>query len=183
LLWRDAETGQEIVEHLTDDVPAYDHTEASSLAEAGAFVGRVRFPSTAVVVTAAGLDEKPVAKGIRDSKDLAAAIGVAAGRSPLARAILQTDMRAHMNPRRMSMIAKLAGRLARRLATPCPACAAPGFGPVRVENGLRCGCCGAETPLLKSLVVGCVSCKFEKSNPRPDGRTHATPAECPECNP
>ena len=49
------------------------------------------------------------------SDALAAAIGQAAAKSANGRAFLQTDMRAHMNPRRMEIIAGLAARLAQRL--------------------------------------------------------------------
>jgi hypothetical protein len=93
---------------------------------------------------------------------------------------LQADMRAHMNPRRMSVIAGLAQRLANRLAVPCPTCAAPGFGRLRSLPGLPCRDCGAETGLIAAEIHGCTACGAEQSLPR-DG--FADPGHCPSCNP
>jgi hypothetical protein len=93
---------------------------------------------------------------------------------------LQTDMRAHMNPRRMSVIAGLAQRLALRLAVPCPSCAAAGFGRLRSLPGLPCRDCGAATGLVAAEVLGCTACGAEQSVPR---KGLADPAHCPSCNP
>lgn len=184
ILWRNEATGHEIIEWIVDDTPSFDHAEATSLEDAAPFLARAGFPGTALVVTAAGLSGiKPVAKGVRDPVVLASAIEQARDSSPVGRALLQTDMRAHMNPRRMQTIARLADRVAERLATPCPACGMPGFGLVRVEKGLPCDDCGTETQLVRAVVIGCSACQFEKRGPRHDGRARATPAECPECNP
>ena len=92
-------------------------------------------------------------------------------------------MRAHMNPTRMGVIAALAERLARRIATPCPSCATPGFGPLRTEAGLPCAECSGKTALVRAVIHGCARCGYEETHPRPDGRTEANPAECPLCNP
>ncbi len=92
-------------------------------------------------------------------------------------------MRAHLSPTRMREVARLAEKFARRLANLCPACGTPGFGTVKSESGLPCAECGAETELVKTLVSGCVSCKFTENKPRSDGLLFATAAQCPECNP
>jgi hypothetical protein len=83
----------------------------------------------------------------------------------------------------MAEIARLAERLARRIATPCPACGAPGFGITRTERGLACAECDAPTGLVSHVVETCALCRHEQRKPRPDGRLAATPAECTECNP
>ena len=46
------------------------------------------------------------------------------------RALIQTDMRAHMNPTRMATLGRLASALAERLSTLCPACGMPVYGQV-----------------------------------------------------
>jgi predicted nucleic acid-binding Zn-ribbon protein len=88
-----------------------------------------------------------------------------------------------VNPTRMTEIGRLAATLAKRIATPCPSCAAPGFGIVRREAGLPCADCETPTTLVRRLVSGCALCGHEIFAPRPDGRSAASPAECPECNP
>ena len=177
ILWRDAARGLEIVERMADEAPAFDRAEVDGPAAAGPFLARIGFPETAVVVAAADCGT-PVAKGLRDREALARAIAAAGGR-----ATLSTDMRAHMNPRRMATIARLAERLAKRLATPCPGCGAPGFGRLRVEAGLPCAVCTAPTAMVAREIHGCAACGAEAARPRPDGLAEADAATCQHCNP
>jgi hypothetical protein len=177
LLWLDTETGHEIIEMMTDDRPAYDQQIVTSAAEAGAFLSRAGFPAQALIVQT-GPATAPLAKGITDRATLDAALAQALAQS--GRAFLQTDMRAHMNPRRMAVIGQLAARLADRLRTPCPSCAAPGFGRLRMLPGLPCGDCGSETALIAADVDGCTACEYETVLPRAGA---ADPAHCPCCNP
>jgi len=116
---------------------------------------------------------------MRHGKEQAIAPAFATSALPLR---LEADRRAHMNPR-MGEIGRRAERFAARIAAPCPACAAPSFGAVRRDGGLRCSNCGNSTLLVAHIVHGCVQCGHESFHPRPNGRTHATPADCPECIP
>jgi hypothetical protein len=183
VLWRDAERGAEVVETLADDRPACDQAEVSDAAALAPFLRRVSFPQTALVVAPRDAPLRPVAKGLRDAGALAVAVRAAADRSTCGHALVQTDMRAHMNPRRMQTIGRLAARLARRLATPCPACGAPGWGRLRTVPGLPCSACGAPSILVRHEVHGCAFCGAEEIRPRADGLTQADPGCCPSCNP
>lgn len=183
LLWRNEVTGHEIVEMMLDDTPCFDQTVVSAVSDAADFLDRVDLAQTAVVVAPKSPGAPPLVKGERDRKNVLEAVQQAMQASPEKLAVIQTDMRAHMNDRRMTLIAGLAERLAARLATPCPACGAPGFGIARSERGLACKDCGAETELVRALILACGACRFETEGPRPDGRLEAEPAECPECNP
>ena len=183
IMWRNEETGQEIVERLNDDAPIYSNVEVTAPEEAYSFLARISFPTVALVVAPAGARDRPIAKGIRDHVALSLAIAKAVQCSPEGRAFIQTDMRAHVNLRRMAVIAVLADRFALRLATPCPICQAPGFGATRIEAGLPCSGCGTATALAKAIIQACNACLFETSGQRPDGWSYASPAECPECNP
>lgn len=183
LLWRHMQTGHEIVEMVVDEAPRFDHVTASSISELDSFLQGIEFPQTAVIVSPKAAGASPMAKGLRDRPGLAEAIGCAVHKSSEGLAVIQSDMRAHMNRHRMGVIARLAERFAARLATACPSCAAPGFGVTRSEAGLPCRECGAETELTRAVISGCGACRFERRAPRPDGRTQASPAECPECNP
>lgn len=177
LLWLDTRSGLEIVETLTDSQPNYDQETLSDPAAAAGFLTRIGFPKTAVIVQSAA-GAPPLAKGITDHAALDAAIRAAVSMSGTA--LLQTDMRAHLNPRRMSMIGDLAQRLALRLATPCPACTAPGFGRLRSLPGLACRDCGSATGLIAADLYGCTACSHEEQRPRAGD---ADPVHCPYCNP
>lgn len=137
------------------------------------FLTRIGFPAHALVIK--GPDGAVLASGVQD---LATLTRLAA---PGTR--LETDMRAHLNPTRMAAIRSLAGRLAARLATLCPACACPGFGEVDVLRGLPCPACGQPTQGIIALIDGCTACGHKQTRPRPDGVTAASPASCDWCNP
>lgn len=174
LLFRDEERGLEIVEEAVSEQTNFAAADVSDLAALDLFLTRVGFPSHAVVCRVGST----ILKGIRSRSQLKAFLDRSGG--PLR---LEADMRAHMNPTRMAEIGRLAQKLATRIATPCPACEAPGFGVVRRDGRLNCSDCGSPTLLVAHLVHGCTQCSHELFHARPDGRTHATPADCPECNP
>jgi hypothetical protein len=125
----------------------------------------------------------PVAKGIREPKALQVAIATAAGLSADGKALVETDMRAHMNPTRMAALGRLAEQLAGRLRCVCPDCAAPGFGLVDTENGLPCEWCGGPSVMVRHQIFGCANCDYRERRPRPDGLLHADPGKCMTCNP
>lgn len=180
LLWLDSRTGHEIVEVLTDPAPCYDQLAVPSPAEAAGFLGRIGFPDTAVVVSLASNRAHPVAKGIRDPAELQRILAAATADGP---AILQTDMRAHLNPRRMMMIGRLADQLSARLARRCHDCAAPGWGFLRRGPALPCAWCSGPTLSPGGDIHGCTACGAEMLLSRPDGKTEADPGSCPLCNP
>ena len=174
LIFIDAVRGLEIVEERLSPETNFAAIDLAPDADVDGFFAQAGFPDHALILRShAGL-----VKAITSRTMLDAALRTAQGP-----ARLETDMRAHLNPTRRGEIGKLAEKLARRLATPCPACAAPGFGAVRAERGLPCSDCGAATQLISLLINGCSLCGHEVSLPRPDGQFFATPAQCPECNP
>lgn len=174
LMFLDAERGIEVVEERLSERTNFAVLEVSSEAKVAQFLDQVRFPSHALIFR----DGDRIVKGITSRRELEELMASA---KPGAR--LETDMRAHLNPTRMEEIGKLAKRLARRVATPCPACGMPGFGVTGTERGLVCAKCGSETPLVKFLVKSCSTCGHAERCPRTDGRMTANPAECQECNP
>ena len=174
LMFLDAERGIEVVEELLSEHTNFASLEITPGADVEGFLAQVGFPSHALIFRQGEL----IVKGITSRPQLQALLAAA---GPSAR--LETDMRAHLNPTRMKEIGKLAGNLARRVATLCPACRAPGFGVTGVERGLPCGECGAETQLVKLRVNTCSTCGHAERAPRADGRMTANPAECQECNP
>lgn len=181
----DANRGIVVAEHLIDDAPVFDHAITRDLAAIEDFLRRVRFPDHALIArpNAGDWDSEPVRKGIRSMAALVDSIAECSIRSRDGQAFLQTDMRAHMNPTRMTTLRRLAIRLADRVASPCPACGSPGYGQIDVETGLPCEWCGAPSLMVRHLVFGCVCCNHREQRPRPDGHTHADPGQCPMCDP
>lgn len=174
ILVHDRRTGRDIVEQAVTLETNYERVDLASGASPEAFLQRVGFPEHAVIVRAG----ERLIKGVQDRGVIEAVLTEARG--PV---VLETDMRAHLNPTRMGEIARLAQTLADRLARPCPDCGALGFGRVRVETGLPCSACGCETPLARAEIFACGSCGFEEPRPRADARREADPGDCPACNP
>lgn len=144
-------------------------------------VRRAQFPTHAMIVSALGASMPIVIKGIQDLPTLHAAVRTCAERSPHGRARVETDLRAHKCPSRRPIIDRAARHLANRAATACPACATPGYGPVRDEIGVPCAWCGRETDTPRARVHGCVSCHAEHLDTIQTGP--ADPGRCTWCNP
>lgn len=181
LVFIDTERDLTVCESLIVERTNFGHRDIASVAELGDWLARVGFPRHALMVRPLG--GAVIAKGIDDAATLERAIGDAAALSPQRRARVETDMRAHLNPTRMAGIRCLGIRLARRIATPCPDCAAPGWGQTGVTRGLLCADCGTPTEMIAGLDFGCAACGHTATQPRPDSRTHAPPGQCPACNP
>lgn len=171
-------------EHLIDDAPAFAHGFVGDGDDVTLLLDRIGFPDHALIVKPAeGNREALIIKGVRTRSELDLAIATCSAYSGDGRALVQTDMRAYMNPTRMATLGRLASALAARLASLCPACDAPGFGQVDVATGLPCEwCCGASL-MVRHRIFGCVACAYREIRPRADGKTHADPGHCPHCNP
>jgi hypothetical protein len=174
MIFVDETHGLEIVEEQLTTMTNFDALDMTPGADLEGFLARCGFPEHALIFRC----RDRLVKGITSREVLDDLL-----RDTGSTARLETDMRAHLNPTRMAEIAELAKKLARRIATPCPSCAAPGFGIVRTERGLPCEQCDAPTGLVRTLISGCAVCGHEDQGPRTDGRITATPSECQECNP
>lgn len=173
----DDRTGVVISESLVTGLTTFAQVEMAGDGDPSAFLARIGLPDHAVIVRALS-GSGAVVKGLRTPEAVVTAMRAAGGRVRL-----ETDMRAHMNATRMGTLVALGERLAERLATPCPACGAGGFGRVHVTRGLPCSDCGEPTGLVLREVFACPACGHREERPRADGRTHASPGECEACNP
>ncbi len=182
--WVDKRIGLTLVESLYDETPVYDHLVLGPDEDPGSFLARIGFPAQKVIVCA---DDDAVSdtvmKGIGSVEQLGAALAKVRRLSTDGKAFVQTDMRAHCNPRRMKTLGRLAQKLASRLVTTCPGCAAPGFGRVGVKMGLPCAWCGRPTIMVRAERWGCGVCGLVETRPRGDGLTEGDPGACPRCNP
>ncbi|MFE1248690.1 DUF6671 family protein [Streptomyces sp. NPDC058766] len=187
LVFLDTERALRVTEQKTTETNFAHHTTSGLDQTTEAFLDSIGFGPHAVIVRphtpADDTPTQPLYKGIQDRTRLRQTITECAAASACGRARLETDMRAHVNPTRMHQIGLLAGTLAARLATLCPACAAPGYGIVGRERGLPCKLCGTPTDWHRVVLYGCVLCPQHSTHPRADGLTHTDPAHCPSCNP
>ncbi|MBX9924065.1 MAG: hypothetical protein K2Y01_08135 [Rhabdochlamydiaceae bacterium] len=143
---------------------------------------KTQFPSHALIVRPNRWEDKKICfKGIQSIDHLYDAFEKSRLVSSDKQVWVETDMRAHKNPTRMAQLEKLAKEMAQRLATPCPVCSIPGWGPVDRMRGLSCADCGAETNLIKAVIWGCCQCPYKESIPV--DQALAEPQYCPLCNP
>ena len=138
------------------------------------------FPEFGVFVGCNSDMSHPV-KGLKTVDEVIAAMDREARRSEDGLAVLYSDMRAHRNPTRMKVLRALSWKLARRLATLCPACDAPGFGHIDSRRGLPCEGCGEPTHWIDFEIDGCAACGHAASRPRKDGRRTASRLSCKAC--
>jgi DNA-directed RNA polymerase subunit RPC12/RpoP len=183
ILLLDALTGQEIVAQRRTRTN-YDSVAAAPGDDLSDFLTRVGFPSHALIVKPERCaDVFVVRKGLSDIPALDDALAAMAARSESGRALVQTDMRAHLNPTRMKAIGFVAKALAVRAARLCPACDAPGFGIVGIVRGLPCGDCGAPTRLIRAETHGCALCGHRTLRRVRPERLRAEAKWCDACNP
>jgi hypothetical protein len=162
----------------------YQMSEISSLTELLNFAVRCRFPSHALILRPDGQSNKcNILKGIDELEDLKAAYHQSLSLSKSGKVWAETDMRAHLNPTRMTVIENLAKKLALRLNCLCPKCKTPGWGMVDIERGLECSLCGEETQEIKSEIFGCTKCDYQEYKVPSERKEKSDPIYCSFCNP
>lgn len=184
MMFVDDERGFTVSEGLVTEKTNFAHAVARDAEELDAFLSLACFPSHALIVSPAANEGEPLLfKAVSSRDGLAEAIAACAAASADGQALITTDMRAHLNPTRMTSLAALADRLAARLASICPACATPGFGRVDVKRGLPCEVCGAPTEWVVAEILGCALCDYREERVRSDAKATVGPECCPLCNP
>ncbi len=179
----DRPSGLELVGEAVSTATNYGQTTVTTLAEALQFAASVQFPSHALVVrpSANSMDSDTLHKGIQDEASLRRIVSqLLAAQGSL---WLETDMRAHLNPSRMAVIAQAACNLVQKFQQACPACGWPGFDVTRRLPGLPCASCGLPTALTHPWVYRCLQCCHEQEVLFPTGLQMADPGQCSFCNP
>ena len=174
LAWRPADDLEVVVSRVSFETN-FACLEVAPDEDLDGLLSRVGFPQHALTLRTGG---EIIVKALTSRVELDRLIAKTS--APIQ---LETDMRAHLNPTRMDELSRLAETLAARLATPCPKCAAPGFGRSGVKTGLPCALCGAPTDLVAREIWSCGACGHEECRARADKRAGADPGECPVCNP
>jgi hypothetical protein len=187
LLFVDRERQLEVIERRLELRTNFSQLRLEAGGDPTAWLAAVGFPSHALIARpAAWTGSDPtmlLCKGLAGMAELNAALQRCQTADPQGTVLLETDMRAHLNPTRMRSIRRLGCALARRLRSPCPHCTSPGWGLVETRPGLPCHWCGTPTRLIAMEVMGCAACGYQTEQRRQDGLEHADPGHCDRCNP
>lgn len=175
----DARLGIEVV-GTAQGPGRHAHGVARTLEELNDLARRADFPTHGLVVRPDGPEAPGAVKGIRSWTMLRRVFRTARDAASDGAAFVENDLRAHVNPTRMEMIARAGTDLATRLATPCPGCGLPGFGWSESVPGMPCSECGTATDEPRADIHACVRCPHRDEHPR---QGEAPPARCPWCNP
>ncbi len=185
ILLLDKQHDLELVGQVTSTTTNFRHATVRSLSEAIQFANQVGFPQHGVVVmtSQSATDPQHIHKGITSYEQLQSAIDTLQPQTTDGRLHIETDMRAHLNPTRMGVIAQATQDLLKKLQTPCPACGMPGFQECDRLPGLPCALCHLPTQVTLATVYRCAKCGFSQEKKYPDGSQAADPTYCPFCNP
>ncbi|MFM8525250.1 MAG: DUF6671 family protein [Cyanobacteriota bacterium] len=186
LTFIDSERGLVIQESGISERTNFNQIQTRPDDRIDAWLERVGFPAHGLMVRPhrTGTERaSAVALGLQCRHGLDQAIRQAVSRSEDGTVVVETDMRAHVNPTRMREIRRLGLQLVRRLRTTCPACHSPGWGLIERLPGLPCGWCGQPTERIAQEMFGCVACDHRQVRPRADGLQAADPGHCQFCNP
>ena len=179
----DRRSGLELVgRHATPDTN-FAHVVFADIARGLDFAEKVGFPDHGVIVMGCRDGQPAHDLGlIKDAEtwdDLTSALHQVVDKAGTA--FVETDMRAHRNPKRMRAIKRATIDLVRRARSPCPACGRPGYAVTERLPGLPCSWCGEPTLLIRASVQSCVGCGWRAE--RAVEAVVAEPAHCGECNP
>lgn len=178
IAWVDAQRGLEVMATASGPETNYRQGWVDEWESVETFAKAAGFPAHGLVISA-GPQDAPLAKGLTDLHALAHAFAVA--RTRHGRAWIETDMRAHLNPTRMAMIARAADQLASRLDSRCPRCGTPGWWASGAVPGRPCAECGEPTRLAVAERWACGACGLQEHRPVEAGP--ADPGSCDACNP
>lgn len=181
LILIDTENNLEIsVRELSTDTN-FNASEIRSEKELLQFATECGFPEHGLILRKNASETTDIFKGIRDKKLLLSAFRMLLRKYGSVYA--ETDMRAMHNPKRMSVIAAAAEKLAARLLSKCPACHSPGFGISDRRAGLPCSNCLMPTKGTIALVHSCIKCSYSTEQLYPHAKKFEDPMYCDLCNP
>lgn len=176
LCWWDRERSYAVYASQGSSNTNYAHREVRSLNEALNFAEAADFPTHALILGRHG--EPWFRKGIAQRDVLETLVSQVLRSQPAL--WLETDMRAHLNPLRQSVIRSAAQRLAQRLAQQCPRCTAVGFGIDHYQHGQPCRACRLPTPRHAAEHWLCPACGHTECRATEEP---ADPVHCQHCNP
>jgi len=96
--------------------------------------------------------------------------------------ILETDLRAHLNPTRQKNIEAAGKNLIERMRSLCPQCAKPDFSVAQYSGQLPCSWCKSPTNTYEFRTYRCAHCQHQLREKRMD-LLMEDPQYCQRCNP
>jgi hypothetical protein len=96
---------------------------------------------------------------------------------------VETDMRAHRNPTRMSVIKVATQKLLKKINSLCPNCQIPGYDVEEVISGLPCEWCKQPTNSTLAYRYQCKKCEYSSAQKFPNDKYYESPEFCSYCNP
>jgi hypothetical protein len=145
------------------------------------FAEKALFPSHGLILRTSETSADHLVKGIVSPEELLHHFKLL--KSHHSNILVQTDMRAHLNPTRMNNIRLVTEKLVERLKTTCLECGAPGFGVIRSVPGLPCEWCNFPTPSTLYHAYGCVVCAHSEKRYYPYNKQVESATYCNYCNP
>lgn len=145
------------------------------------FAKNIHFPSHGLIMRDKKDSTNDMVKGINDWQTLQDKFV-----SYLAKyggAFVETDMRAMLNPTRMTVIEKATKKLIEKIKNICPKCSFPGYDVINVKQGLPCSLCGLPTRSTLAYLYQCKKCNSRTEVLHPHRKKTEEPTFCDYCNP
>ncbi len=188
LLFVDTERKIEIFHNHISTKNQSEYAEIETENELEQFLNQINFGPQAVIVKPGKEWEKQpewIFKGITTRKEIKRAIQQIHATFSRTKVWIETDNRAHLNPKRRNVIWECGKKLVQKMEALCPSCNTPGFAVCGYIPGLVCSQCGRLSNHPKEEIWRCpnVDCPYQEIKPRLDGITQLDPGECEWCNP
>ncbi len=169
-----------VVKEISTNTNFYG-SQINDIKEVESFIQNVGFPEHAVIVKNTKDNFTEVVKGIVNKATLLDTVDKFFAK--YGSLYLETDMRAHLNPMRRSVIKSATQKLVAAIKSVCPECACPGFSVIKALPGLPCDICGLPTQSTMSYLYGCKKCDHRKVVDYPHGKQTEDAMYCDYCNP
>jgi hypothetical protein len=179
LLLKDFKHDLEIYTYHLSTATNFSSAEVKTLASAKEFLSQIGFPEHAVILKVPSTSI--VHKGLIDMTIFESVFLSLIELHPFL--ILETDMRAHLNPTRRSVIREATHGLLKKIQSNCPQCNTPGYCITKVVAGLPCGACHFPTRSILKQVYQCQKCAYGEEKMYPRGIMVEDPMYCDACNP
>ena len=181
LIFIDIKNGLEIIVREISTNTNFNGSEIKNEVALLEFADKVNFPSHGIVLKPSEKNFSKVIKGISDENILKKSFHQIM--KEFGNVYAETDMRAHYNPTRMSVIETAALKLVQSVQSQCPMCETPGFVVSHAKSGLPCECCSSATRSTLSFVYTCKMCNHTVEKLYPHKKMTEDPEFCDFCNP
>ena len=180
LIWIDDLRGIEIIESFrTLEIQAH-REEIETLEKLKLAIPNFDFPKYSLIVKGKSKLNSLIFKGLSDFPSLETSVKRILDQGDIA--IVENDLRAHLNPKRQKAITEVAIKLSKRIMSTCKKCGTPGWGAVGQITGLTCEICDFFNSQYPSGEInGCLKCDYQEE--KLFRKQKLTAAECLFCNP